>query len=226
MATATGIAASELCERYRALYLPAVADALYELGLPEQVLPTYLKPLFPEKRIVGIAHTVEGRELPNLGWDEGIVRMRSYLDVFERLQPDDVLVSTTPTGRVGHFGELTANSAKAHGCVGCVLDGNLRDVEGMREAGFQVFYRDFSPLNGIGRWEMIASQEPVRIGDVIVRPGDVVFGEFEGVLVIPRADAERVLAKSEEIVAAEGKVRDEMRQGIAPFASFERHGHI
>jgi regulator of RNase E activity RraA len=226
MATATGTAVNELCARYRALYLPAVADALYELGLPEQVLPTYLKPLFPDKRVVGVAFTVEGRELPNLGWDEGIVRMRSYLDVFERLQPDDVLVSATPTGRVGHFGELTANSAKAHGCVGCVLDGNLRDVEGMREAGFQVFYRDFSPLNGIGRWEMIASQEPVRIGEVIVRPGDIVFGEFEGILVIPRAEAERVLAKAEEIVAAEGRVRDEMRQGISPFASFERHGHI
>jgi len=215
-----------LCERYRRLYLSAVCDALFHLGLEEKVLPSSLRPLDPESRIVGEAFTVEGHDIPRVGWDEGIERMRSYLEVFERLTPDSVLVSTTPRGRAGHFGELTANAARAHGCVGCILDGNLRDIEGLRAIGFPVFYRDLSPLNGIGRWEMIASQEPVRIGDVIVRPGDVVFGEFEGVLVIPRADAERVLAKSEEIVSAEGRVREEMRQGIAPFASFERHGHI
>ena len=216
----------DLCERYRRLYMPAVCDALFELGIEEKVLPTWLRPLFPEQRIVGEAFTVEGHDIPNAGWDEGIKRMRSYLDVFERLTPDSLLVSTTPGGKVGHFGELTANSARAHGCVGVVLDGNLRDIEGMREIGFQVFYRDLSPLNGIGRWEMIASQQPVAIGGVVVEPGDIVFGEFDGVLIVPRAEAVRVLEKAEEIVGAEGRVRDEVRSGDSPWSSFERHGHI
>lgn len=218
--------AHELCEGYRKLYLPGVADALYELGLPEQVLPTYLRPLFPEQRMVGFAFTVEGRPLASIGWDAGLVRIRSYLEIFERLTADSVLVSVNPNSHVGHFGELTANSARAHGCAGCVLDGNLRDIEGLREIGFQVFYRDLSPLNAIGRWEMIASQEPVLIGGIVVEPGDVVFGEFDGVLVIPREQAETVLLKAEEIVAAEQHVREEARQGTSPLDSLERHGHI
>ena len=224
--TQPAIAPAELCERFRKLYMPAVCDAVYELGLPEQVLPTYLRPLFPEQRIVGRAFTVEGREIAQVGWDEGVARMRSYLEMFERLEPDTVLVSTTPSGRVGHFGELTANSAKAHGCVGCILDGNLRDIEGMREIGFQVFYRDLSPLNGIGRWEMIASQHPVMIGDVTVKPNDIVFAEFDGILVVPHEHAEAVLVRAESIVNAEKQVRDELSQGLSPNASFDRHGHI
>ena len=216
----------ELCARYRKLYLPAVADALYALGKPEQVLPTYLRPLFPQQRIVGHAYTVEGRGLAPIGWEAGLVRIRSYLEVFERLEPDSLLVSVNPNSHVGHFGELTANSAQAHGCVGCVLDGNLRDIQGMREIGFQVFYRDLSPLNAIGRWEMIQCQQPVLIGGIAVNPADIVFAEFDGVLVIPHAHAETVLLKAEEIIGAEGRVREEMRQGTSPLESLDRHGHI
>jgi regulator of RNase E activity RraA len=223
---AASVSLHDLCERYRRLYMPAVCDALFTLHHEEKVLPSWLRPLFPEQRIVGEAFTVEGHDIPDAGWDEGIKRMRSYLEVFEQLTPDSLLVSTTPGGRVGHLGELTANAARAHGCVGAILDGNLRDIEGIREIGFQVFYRDLSPLNGIGRWEMIASQQPVAIGGVVVNPGDIVFGEFDGILIIPRSLAAAVLEKAEEIVGAEGRVRSEMRGGASPWSSFERHGHI
>jgi regulator of RNase E activity RraA len=218
---------AELCARYRDLYLPAVCDALYELGLPEQVLPTALRPLFPEQRVVGLAFTVLGRAIePRIGWDDGIERIRSYLEVYERLEPDSILVHVNGSSPVGHFGELTANAAKRRGCVGCILDGNLRDIEGLRAIGFQVFYRDLSPLNAIGRWEMVAAEEPVTIGSVTVEPGDVVIGEFDGVLVVPQADAQRVLVAAERIVAAEGRVRSDMRGGVSPLEGLRRHGHI
>ena len=219
--------AATLCRRYRELYLPAVSDALYALGLPEQVLPTSLRPLFPEQRVVGIAFTVRGEAIePRIGWDDGIERIRSYLEVFEQLEPDSILVHVNGSSPVGHFGELTANSARQRGCVGCILDGNLRDIEGLRAIGFQVFYRDLSPLNAIGRWEMVAAQQPVTIGDITVEPGDVVIGEFDGVLVVPKADAERVLLKAEEIVSAEVRVREDMRAGVPPLEGLRRHGHI
>ncbi len=217
---------AELCERFRRLYLSAVCDALFHLGMEEQVLPSTLRPLFPESRIVGEAFTIEGHDIPRVGWDDGIERMRPYLEVFERLTPDSVFVSTTPGGKVGHFGELTANAARAHGCVGTILDGNVRDIEGLRAIGFSVFYRDLSPLNGIGRWEMTASQQPIAIGGVTVHPGDIVFAEFDGILVVPRTDAVAVLERAEEIVGGEGRVRDEVRDGSSPWSSFQRHGYI
>ena len=218
---------AEFCERYRRLYLGVVCDAMYELGLDEPVLPTHLRPLFSEQRIVGIAHTVLGRSIdPWIPWDEGVERITSYLRVFEELEPDSVLVSVTPDSPVGHFGELTGNAARKRGCVGVVLDGNLRDVEGLRDIGFPVFFRDLSPLNAIGRWEMVGHQVPVEIGAVTVCPGDVVFAEFEGIVVVPSDQASAVLEKAEEIVAAEARVRDEVQAGATPIESFHRHGHI
>lgn len=221
------IPTDELCERYRRLYMPAVCDAVYSLGLEEQVLPSSLRPLFPEQRVAGIAYTVLGSAIePNIDWDSGIERISSYLEMFDDLPADSVLVSVNPDSHVGHFGELTGNSAKARGCVGVILDGNLRDIEGLRDIGLQVFYRDLSPLNAIGRWEMIASQVPVTIGGVTISPGDVVIAEFDGVLVIPGSEAETVLIRAEEIVGSEALVREEMRAGGSPLASLERHGHI
>lgn len=217
----------EMSARFRRLYVPVICDALYELGLPEQVLPGRLRPLLPEERIAGVAHTVAGRPIdPPVGWEAGIERIASYLRTFEDLAPDSVLVSVNPGSEVGHFGELTANAARARGCVGAVLDGNLRDVAGLRDIGFQVFYRNLSPLNAIGRWEMAAAQVPVRIGEVTVHPGDFVIGEFDGVVVIPAAQAERVLEEAEAIAGSESKVREEMRAGESPLASLHRHGHI
>ena len=177
--------------------------------------------------MVGVAHTVLGRSIdPWVSWADGVERIASYLRVFEELGPDSVLVSVNPGSSVGHFGELTGNAAQQKGCVGVVLDGNLRDVEGLRDIGFPVFFRDLSPLNAIGRWEMVGHQVAVDIGGVTVHPGDLVFGEFEGILVVPGNLASKVLVKAEEIVAAEARVRDEVQAGATPIESFERHGHI
>jgi regulator of RNase E activity RraA len=217
----------EMCERYRRLWVPVVCDAMYQLGIPEPVLPSWLRPLLPDQRIAGIAFTVLGRGInPPVGWSEGVARISSYLRVFEQLQPDDLMVSVTTQSHVGHFGELTANAAKARGCVGVILDGNLRDIAGLRQIGFQVFYRDLSPLNGIGRWEMLDAQIPVTVGGVAVHPGDVIVAEYDGVVVVPADQAEQVLLKAEEITGAESRVRQEVSEGSSPMNSFERHGHI
>ena len=217
---------SKLCQRYRAVPVPVVCDALYALGMPEQVLPSGLRPLFPETRIVGEAYTVLGRAIGPVSWDEGIPRIESYLRIFEELTPDSIIVSVNPASTVGHFGELTANAAQSKGCQGVILEGNLRDTEGLRNIGFQVFYSDLSPTNAIGRWEMEASQVAVSIGGVTVNPGDIVVADFDGIVIVPRGDSERVLLEAESIDAAEASVRGEAAEGIPPMASFEKHGHI
>jgi regulator of RNase E activity RraA len=200
---------------------------MYELGLPESVLPSYLRPLFPEKSFVGIAFTLEGTEIvPPVSWDEGKVRISSYLEVFDQLEADSVIVSKNNGTYVGHFGELTGNSAQKHGCVGVVLDGNLRDTAGLREIGMQVFYRDVNPRNGIGRWEMVSSGKPVTIGGVTVCSGDLIFAEFDGILVVPESKTTEVLVKAEEICGIEELVRADMRDGLSPVDGLARHGHI
>ena len=216
-----------LCSRFRAIPTPVICDAMYELGIPERVLSSRLRPLLHKKRIAGAAFTLMGRAIePEVGWDAGISRMQPYLRIFEELESDSVIVSVNPDSRVGHFGELTGNAAKAKGCQGVILDGNLRDTEGLLGIGFQVFFSELSPLNGIGRWEMSEKQIPVTIDGVTISPGDIIIGDFDGVVVVPRADAEQVLLVAESVDAAEGKVRAEAAEGISPMESFERHGHI
>ena len=163
---------------------------------------------------MGVAFTVEGVEIvPAVSWDEGKERVASYLEVFELLTPESVMVSKNTGDLVGHFGELTGNSAMEHGCVGVVLDGNLRDTTGLRQIGLQVFYRDVYPRSGMGRSrEMVSHQQPVTIGDVTVHPGDLVIADFDGILVVPRADILRVLERAEEIVGIERDVRADMRR--------------
>ena len=218
---------AELCARYRRICVSVVCDALYELGLPERVLPSALRPLLPDVRMAGIAYTLQGRAIrPPVGWDRGVERIKSYLQMFDELEPDSVLVSSNPDSEVGHFGELTGNAALERGCAGVVLDGNLRDLDGLLDIGLQVFHRDLSPLNAIGRWEMAASQVPVTIGDVTVVPGDVIVADRDGVLAVAGDEAERVLERAESIVGAEDLVRADMRTGASPWEGFERHGHI
>ena len=135
-------------------------------------------------------------------------------------------MSSNPGSEVGHFGELTGNAAVQRGCAGVVLDGNLRDLDGLLDIGLQVFYRDLSPLNAIGRWEMVASQVPVTIGDVIVAPGDLIVADRDGVLAVDGDEAERVLEQAESIDGSEALVRADMRAGASPWEGLERHGHI
>lgn len=218
----------ELCRRYRQVYLPAVADALYELGCQEGLLPSSLRPLLPTKTMVGEAFTITGKDIvPPLGWDEGRLRVRKYLEILSTVTPDCVLVHTNEgSSIVGNFGELSANAVQQRGCAGVVLPGNLRDSAGMREIDFQIFYQDLSPLNGIGRWEVVSCQTPVTVGSVAISPGDIIFGDFDGIIAIPRSKAEAVLLKAEAIVASEELVRVDMRAGVGPLDSFQRHGHF
>lgn len=221
------IPTAELCDRYRRVPVSVVCDALYELDLPERVLPAGLRPLLPGDAMAGIAYTLQGRAIhPPIGWERGIERIESYLRMFDELSPHSVLVSSNPGSEVGHFGELTGNAAKQRGCVGVVLDGNLRDLDGLLDIGLQVFYRDLSPLNAIGRWEMAASQVPVAIGDVVVEPGDLIVAGRDGVLAVPGDETERVLERAESIDSSEALVRQDMRDGASPWEGLERHGHI
>ena len=132
---------AELCARYRRLYVPAVCDALYWMGFPSRCCPATCARCSPSSASPGWPTRSRGRPSSRASDARpGIERITSYLRVFEELTPDSVLVSVSPDTHVGHLGELCCNSAKQHGCAGAILDGNLRDIEGIREIGFQVFY--------------------------------------------------------------------------------------
>ena len=110
------IPTAELCARYRRICVSVVCDALYEFGLPERVLLSALRPLLPDVRMAGIAYTPQGRAIrPEVGCDRGVERVKSYLQMFNELEPDWVVVLSNPDSEVGHFGELSGNAALKRG---------------------------------------------------------------------------------------------------------------
>ena len=105
-----------------------------------------------------------------------------------------------------------------------MIDGGCRDVRLIETLGFPVFARFVTPEDSTWRWEVTATREPITIGTVRIDPGDWVVGDEDGVVVVPAAGAEDVLAAAEAKVGTESLVRDAVRDGMTPLEAFERYG--
>ena len=132
---------------------------------------------------------------------------------------------------VALYGELSATSAKAHGAVGALIDNATRDSGFLILMGFPVFARGRSPIVALGRWAMVDYQVPVYLSGelcdaVLVHPGDFIFGDLAGVLVIPKEKTMEVLEECERIIGVEDMARVEFASGDNPVEVFERHKRL
>jgi 4-hydroxy-4-methyl-2-oxoglutarate aldolase len=208
-------------ERFSAVYTAALADVLDDRGYREQVLPPEIRGLAPGTRLAGQAFTVEGRAVDHGDWDGSI---RKTLAMLGAVPADHVAVYQCNHDRSAHFGELSATSLLARGVAGCVIDGGCRDTRFILDEGFPVFARHVTPEDCTWRWEVVATQTPITIGTVVVRPGDWVVGDDDGVIVVPQEVAEEVLAEAETKVGTENAIRAAVRDGTSPLEAYERYG--
>ncbi len=208
-------------ERFGAVPTAALADVMDDLGLREQTLPPSIRALAPGMRLAGQAFTVEGTPSEHGDWDTAI---RKTLAMLGAVPSGHVAVYQCNHERSAHFGELSATSLAARGVAGCVIDGGCRDVRLIEALGFPVFARFATPEDSTWRWEVTATQQPIRIGTVRIAPGDWVVGDEDGVVVVPAADAGDVLTAAEGKVGTENLVRDAVRAGMTPLEAFERYG--
>ena len=167
--------------------------------------------------LAGQAFTVEGRPSEHGDWDAAI---RKTLAMLGAVPEGHVAVYQCNHERSAHFGELSATSLASRGVAGCVIDGGCRDVRLIESLGFPVFARFVTPEDSTWRWEVTATQVPVTIGTVRVEPGDWVVGDEDGVVVVPAAGAEQVLARGGgegrdgEPRARRGSRRDDPARGV------------
>ena len=208
-------------ERFAAIYTAALADILDARGLRDQTLPPAIRPLAPEMKLAGPAFTASGRPAEVADYDAAL---RKVLTMLGEVPAGHVAVYACGQDVSAHLGELSVTSLAARGVAGCVLDGGCRDVRFVLDEGFPVFSRFVTPEDSTWRWELTATQEPVTIGSVLVRPGDWVVGDDDGVVVVPHEIAEAVLAEAEEKVATENEIRQAVREGMLPLDAYERYG--
>ena len=192
----------ELLARFERLYAGALSDVLREWALLDQALPGTLQPLRPERRVAGFAFTV--KSAPNTKITGELTYRGQMLDEM----PVNALICWDSSGdtEATMWGGVMTATVTAKGVRGAVIDGGIRDTHQILEKDFPVFYRYRSPNGSLGRCLITHYQIPIKIGNVFIRPGDVVVGDIDGVVVVPRAIAYEVLLRAEEILENEKKI--------------------
>ena len=206
------------------LYSAVLSDTMDGLGLMEQALKPFVRPLDDTLVLFGRART--GLYMPRYQVADGEDPYAIEIALVDDLQPGDVAVFACggPTDRIAPWGELLTTAAQVRGATGCLTDGLIRDIKPIREMGFPVFHGGIGPLDSKGRGKMMEMDCRVICGGVAVAAGDWVFGDADGAVVIPQAAAEETFAKALEKVQAENRTRDELRAGRSLREVFDRFG--
>ena len=205
------------------LYTGVISDVLDGLGNMHHALAPKIRPLDDGLVLFGRARTA--LYMPVYHVEPGSNPYELEIALVDSLGRDDVAVLACPReGRIGPWGELLTTAARARGAAGALTDGLVRDVRLIREMRFPVFSGGIGPLDSKGRGVVMAIDVPVECGGVPIRPGDWVFGDVDGVVIIPAELAERAIELSLEKVVAENTVREELAAGEKLAVVFARHG--
>lgn len=205
------------------LYSAVVCDALDALGYRHQAVRAELKPLTWDGLLVGRCKTT-------LWADMAHVDPKPYeleLEAVDRCQPNDVMIASAGGSmRSGIWGELLSTAARNNGCVGAIVDGAVRDVAKMRAMPFPVFAKGTSPYDSQNRQRVIDYDVPVEIGGVLFEPGDLVFADIDGIVVVPKAIEQEALTRAWNKVHEENITRDAIKNGMKATEAYKKYGTL
>ena len=193
--------------RLQRLATSNLSDALDKLGSTGAVIG--IVPQWGRTKVVGRAITIRMTAA-------GAVESKAHLgvDAIEAGSPGDVIaIDNRGDTHNNCWGEILSMGALKRGLSGVVVDGAVRDVDACEEFGFPVHARGTVPITARGRIVQEAWNVPIRLGNVAVRPGDVIVADVNGVVVIPLARLDQVLAVAEEIFDKETRMLDALRAG-------------
>jgi 4-hydroxy-4-methyl-2-oxoglutarate aldolase len=211
----------DLVERLAKTYTGVVHDVMRAMGLRDFTLPPEIRPLFPEQVLAGVAATVSGRVDTMADAHQTLL---GWTGLLSKARPDTVLICQPNDSTVAHMGELSAETLKLKGVRGYVADGGCRDVNFILQLGFPVWCRYFTPRDIVGHWLPDEFDQPVRIGEVTIRAGDLVLGDRDGMVILPKDRAEEIVAAAEAAIGTENLVRKAILEGIDPQEAYLRYG--
>lgn len=216
------ICGEELVRRYEGVFTAAVNDVLRDMDYLYQTLPNSIMPLRDHMKVAGVAFTIKGSK--NLSMEN---EMEERAKMLEAIPANSICVwDTGGDDESAQWGEIMTMASRNKGCRGAVVDGGVRDTERILEMDFPVFCR-YRTGNGMARrFRMIGYQMTVRIGNVTIHPGDIIFGDADGVIVIPREIAGEVLVRAEAIRDGEIGIRDMVRGGMEPTEVVRNGGYF
>lgn len=203
------------------LYAAVISDSLDKIGIRDKVMRYDIRPLYPEAIVVGRALTVLCVDVYEVSPEPYKLEMEAV----DSLKPNDVLVcSTNRSTRTCFWGELLSTASRARGARGAVIDGFTRDTKQIIEMQFPVFCTGISAIDSQGRSEVIAYNVPIECGDVLVNPKDIVFGDYDGVVVIPKGVENEVIEAALEKISGENLTREELLKGVKLTEVYKKYG--
>ena len=203
------------------LYSAVVSDALDGLGYKRQSPRLPLRPFTTSGLLVGRCKTT-------LWVDMAHVDARPYeleLKAVDDCRPAEGLSAAAGGSvRSGIWGELLTTAALNRGCVGAIIDGAIRDVAKIRAMNFPVFARETCVYDSLNRQRVVDVDIPVELDGVAFHPGDLVFADEDGVVVVPQIVEHEAIRRAWDKVHAENIVRDSIRNGLKAAEAFEKYG--
>jgi regulator of RNase E activity RraA len=205
----------------RELYSGVICDVLDSLGFRHQALEADVRPVVPNVTLVGRARTALSVDVYEVV-EDCYANEIAWVDA---LAPGDVAVGcTNRSGRTGLWGELLSTAARARGARGAVMDGYVRDVRRIVAMGFPVFAAGMRPVDSRGRSLVLDYDVPIVCAGVEVRSGDLVFGDVDGVAIIPQQVAEETVARALEKVQQENASRADLEAGALLRDVYAKYG--
>jgi regulator of RNase E activity RraA len=208
-----------------ALFSAAIlSDVLDSIGLMRQAMRPFIRPLDESSVLIGFART--GLYMPIYETRAGENPYEVEIALVDALQPGEVpvLACNGPTDWLAPWGELLSTAAKLRGAAGCVTDGLVRDIRQIRALSFPVFHGGIGPLDTKGRGRMVERDSPVECAGVRVRSGDIVFGDADGVVVVPIECAAEVLERANAKLTGENHTRAELERGLLLGDVYKKYG--
>jgi regulator of RNase E activity RraA len=204
----------------RELYTPVVGDVLDAVGEYHRILPAPIQPMAAEMKVIG-------RAMPVLMIDVFGPQKKPFgllTEALDDLRPGEVYVCTGGTGRCAYWGELLTATARTRGAVGAVIDGYHRDTPKVLEQNWPVFSRGrFCQDSGV-RTQVADFRCTIEIDKVRVEPGDLIFGDLDGVVVVPKRLEREIIEKALEKARGEKVVRKAIEGGMSATDAFKKFG--
>ncbi|MBC8790208.1 MAG: dimethylmenaquinone methyltransferase [Tagaea sp. CACIAM 22H2] len=205
------------------LFASVLSDCLDQAGLMGQALPSRIRPLDDASVMVGRARTAAFMEVYHVA--EGVNPYELEIALIDSLKKDEIPVfACSNPVRVAPWGELLSTAAKYRGAAGALMDGCVRDIKPIRKMGFPVFHGGIAPLDSKGRGKIMAIDVPIECGGVKIETGDLIFGDADGVVVIPKAHEKRVLDLAFEKISGERNTLADLQRGDKLADVFARYG--
>ena len=204
----------------RELYTPVVGDILDEQGFTHQFLPQPIQPLCNEMKMAG-------RAMPVLMIDVLGKQKKPFgllTEALDQLQPGEIYLAGGGEMRCAYWGEILTATAKKRGAVGAVINGFHRDTPKVLEQNWPVFSRGRFAQDSAVRTQVIDFRCPIEVGQAAAQPGDLIFGDLDGVVAIPKKVEAEVIERALAKARGEKLVRKEIEAGMSSTAAFKKYG--